>query len=571
MLFKRKKLLDMYQQAFNGAENAIWDWRSGKPEIHITPEWWDLTGVPAGADSIDFAEWFDGIHIDDQKSVKECLYRYDLSHSESSRFEYRYKNKNGEIIWLLFNGRINHGYDGQLKRVIGLVTNITEHKRFSEETGFLAYNDSLTKLPNRVYLQDTIQQLLNLMRRDAGFGFTLLYLDLDGFKMVNDSYGHRVGDRLLVILADRFVNAVRSMDTVARVGGDEFIILLNGITDPETIEKVADRLLLSTRRSLIIDKSKIEISVSIGIENSITRDSVPERIIQNADRAMYAVKSAGKGHYRYFRADVFQKNDNRWQMEEELKKSIQNKELELHFQPVYNLETGEIHSLEALLRWIHPLRGPIPPSEFIPIAEDIDFVSSLTEWVITETCKTAVSMKGTRNRHLTFDINISAKDFLMKKGLTNLITGILKDTGCDPQRIAIEVTEGAIISHYESAITQLEELRKVGIQIKLDDFGTGYSSLSYLASFPIDILKIDQSFTRNMMNNEMSRQLTKSIIGLAHNMSLQVVVEGVELTEQLEYLYAWDCDFVQGFLYSPPIEAGKLNDFLDALPKRPMA
>ncbi len=573
MLINSKKMLNRYQAALSGAQISIFDWDVRKQVINISQEWWKLIGASSGSETISYSEWFDKIHHEDQEKIKKCLHKYELKNPAKCSFEFRYPGSGSEVIWVRFSGLSIPGSDRHSERVVGVVTNITDQKKRLEETGFLAYNDSLTRLPNRAFLINRLKQLLNRMKRDLDYGITILYLDLDGFKLVNDEYGHRAGDLLLMALAERFLSSVREIDTVSRIGGDEFIILLDGITDRDIIVDIANRLLSETRKDFHFDSNIINISVSIGIDNNIVKESIPNQIIHNADRAMYAAKFAGKGSFKFIESGKKAKENDQWLLEDDLVKIIENDELELFYQPIFNLTTGSVHSFEVLIRWNHPVKGLILPDQFISVAEENGFISSITEWVFREACSKVLSMShynAQMNQNIIFDINISAKDFLIDGGVNNLFLNILDEKGCSPQNFSIEVTERDIVSQYELALEQLADLKSKGVSIKLDDFGTGYSSLSYLSNFPIDTLKIDRSFIQQIDNSSSGRQLIKAIIDLGHTMNLEVVAEGVELKEHLEQLYAWKCDYVQGYIYSEPIQGSNLMDYINELPKQVM-
>ena len=514
-------------------------------------------------------EWLSGVHYADQTMVKNAMDSCISGKSPHLNIEYRYISRNGDIVWISNRAKTQYNDRNEAVRVVGINNDISKEKKRFEEASLLSYHDALTNLPNRVYLKDRIEQAILRIARGKNDGFTLLYLDLDGFKHVNDTYGHVIGDLLLIIAAERFIECVRSIDTVARVGGDEFIILLDGITNHKDISKIASRISQKINNEFIIEQYSIFISVSIGVETDIKKDRIPDDIIQNADRAMYMAKIAGKNRIHYFDDKSFEKEQYRWTLGNDLHKAIAEKELEIHYQPIFELSTGNLFSFEALLRWQHPGKGLISPVEFIPIAEETGLITSITQWVIQNVCEKIISLSEEYPTHdgIIFAVNIASKDFMTKQGISGTKSEILTRTGCTPARLAIQVTEGAIIRSYEHAVVQLRELKEIGVHLELDDFGTGYSSLSYISSFPLNIIKIDKTFISGMFTNEKSRKLTESIISLAHNINLEVIAEGVESSDQLSELYSWGCDYAQGFLYSPAIHSGKIENYLNNLPR----
>ena len=559
--------------AIEGSYTAIWDWVRQDSVISLSMNWWLFIGVDSKEEIISFSKWLNYIHNDDQIFIKEKLDKLLSTSSNRYMFEFRCVHSNGDIRWFSNKGQIVRNEKGDALRFVGLISDITQQKKISKKTDFMAYYDELTSLPNRINLKDRILQSINRVSRNSSYGFSLLFLDLDGFKHVNDSFGHATGDKILIMVSNRFKECVRSVDTVSRVGGDEFIILLDGITNPDEINIIADRIVQTASREFNIDNYSIFISVSIGIEAKIKKGSAVDDIIQNADRAMYHAKMRGKGQYYYFDHDSFIKEQHRWFLGNELHRALTNNEMVIYYQPIFNIVTGKIYSFEALLRWNHPERGLISPMEFIPVAEETGIITSLTEWVIKSTCEKIINLSKNEAlgyKDLIFAINISAKDFMMVKDFSMVVKNILKESACLPVRFAIEVTEGAIIRSYENAIRQLKELRKMGIIIELDDFGTGYSSLSYLSSFPLDIIKIDKSFIDNMLSSDVSLKLIKSIINLAHDLGLKVVAEGIENSDQLNELYTMDCDYIQGFLYSRPIPSDDIENYLLNLPQKHM-
>ncbi len=569
MLDQNSKKQNRCLLAVEGSQSSIWDWDVEGAVISVSPVWWTFVGSSNKKDSLTFEEWIGGIFPADRDMIQGEIKKILTGSDARFQLECRYSQENGTFVWILVQGQILRNNSYKPLRLIGICFDITDQKEVGERAEFLAYYDTLTMLPNRMYLKNQITRSLMRISRDSGYGFSLLFLDLDGFKEVNDTYGHRTGDSLLTMVAGRFKESVRSIDVVARVGGDEFIILLDGIVDHADIKYITNRIIKSIQKKFIVDKNVIYISVSIGIETDIKAEDLPDDIMQKADRAMYFAKSSGKGKYKFFDDSLVRKSQHRWFLGNELHKALDNNEIEIFYQPIFNLKSGTLNSLEVLTRWKHRKKGLILPNEFIPVAEETGVITAITEWILEETSKHIIMLSTEREKafeNLFFSVNVSSRDFMVKKGLNGLVKGILSRTGLHPSQLAIEVTEGSIIKNYESAISQLTELRNMGIHIELDDFGTGYSSLSYVSSFPLDIIKIDKSFIDHMHMDSVSYNLVKSIIDLSHNIDLTVIAEGVEVRDQLDKLYELGCDNVQGYLYSKPFPSADITEYLDKLP-----
>ncbi|HEX8449084.1 MAG TPA: EAL domain-containing protein, partial [Allosphingosinicella sp.] len=426
------------------------------------------------------------------------------------------------------------------------VRDICERKEAAERIAHLAFHDSLTGLPNRAVSADHLARTVAKARESAD-NVAILCVDLDGFKAVNDIYGHPAGDALLVAAAQRLRACVRGHELVARLGGDEFAVVQGGGDQPGHSGLLAQRIVEALAEPFAIGQDTVRISASVGVALYPADAADPEGLVKNADMALYRAKADGRGTARFYEAAMDEALRRRRQLEADLRQSIGRGELSVHYQPLADLESGSILGFEALLRWNHAQLGAVGPAAFIPLAEESGFILNLGQWVLREACGEAARWTPA----LKLSVNLSPVQFT-QGDLAGEIESILAETGLDPSRLELEVTEGLLIKDAEKAILILERLKALGIQISMDDFGTGYSSLSYFRMFPFDKVKIDQSFIRDMIENPQARAIIRSVIGLGRGLGMPVVAEGVETAEQLEALRAEGCDQVQGYWISRP-------------------
>jgi len=424
-----------------------------------------------------------------------------------------------------------------------------------------AEHDFLTGLPNRMLLNDRISQAIALAPRHTKH-VAVLFLDLDGFKHINDSLGHPIGDKLLQSVAKRLVECVRSSDTVSRQGGDEFVVLLSEVELSEDAAITARRMLQAVAQAHPIDQHNLHVTTSIGV--SVYPDDGPnaETLIKNADIAMYQAKEGGRQSFQFFKPAMNARAVERQAIEEGLRRAIERREFALHYQPKVDLMTGAITGAEALLRWTHPTRGLISPTHFIPVAEDCGLILPIGAWVVHEACTQARAWKDAGLPAITVAVNVSAIQFRYESFLSELIA-VLRKTSLDPRSLELELTESVLMKQTASAATILKTLRASGIRIAIDDFGTGYSSLSYLRKFPVDAVKIDQSFVRQISTDGDDTTIVKAVIGMARGLKLRVIAEGVETLEELAFLRAYQCDEAQGYYFSRPLPAQRFATLLE--------
>ena len=421
----------------------------------------------------------------------------------------------------------------------------------SRQMAHSAEHDFLTGLPNRMLLNDRVGQAIALAKRHMK-KVAVLFLDLDGFKHINDSLGHPTGDKLLQSVAKRLVDCIRGSDSVSRQGGDEFVVLLLDLEQAEDAAVTARRMLEAVAQPHSIDHHDLHVTASIGVSIYPDDGLDADTLIKNADTAMYQAKENGRRSFQFFKPAMNVRAVERQFIEEGLQRALERREFVLHYQPKVNLTTGAITGAEALLRWTHPTRGPVSPVDFIPVAEDCGLILPIGAWVVREACAQARAWMDAGLPVTSMAVNVSAMEFRNKNFLNGLFA-ILAETGLDPRSLELELTESVLMKHAASAATILQTLRKRGIQAAVDDFGTGYSSLSYLQKFPVDAVKIDQSFVRQISTTGDDTTIVKAVIGMARNLKLRVIAEGVETLEELAFLRAYRCDEAQGYYFSRPV------------------
>ncbi len=433
-------------------------------------------------------------------------------------------------------------------------------KHANRQLHHLALHDGLTRLPNRSLLEDRIERAINSNGR-AGSRFALMFLDLDRFKTINDSLGHQYGDKLLQGVALRLTECLRTEDTVARLGGDEFVVLLGEVPGPTVVASIAQKLLDTLALPIEIEGQQQSVSVSIGISIFPDDGITLRELMSNADSAMYHAKKMGRANHQFFAPAMNAAAGARLKLEQDLRRALENNEFELHYQPKVNVASGEVVAMEALVRWRSPERGLVPPNDFIPVTEEIGLIVPLGAWVLREACRQNRAWQLAGLARLRVAVNLSAYQF-RQADLPEFVARVLVETGMDGACLELEVTESVVMHNPADAARILERLHAQGIHISVDDFGTGYSSLGYLKQFRLDTLKIDRSFVRDISSDADDAAIVRSVIALAHSLRLEVIAEGVETKEQLDYLRELGCDQYQGYLRSKPVPAAEFEAML---------
>lgn len=470
------------------------------------------------------------------------------------------KRKNGEIYPERLSISAVTNQSQETTHYIAVFSDATDDVRSAEKIQRLAYYDTLTSLPNRILLMDRLELAIAHAKR-SGCKCAVLFLDMDHFKNINDALGHSLGDQLLASVATRLRECVREGDTVARMGGDEFVVILDDITETNGVLLVAQKVLQFLSEPHDIDGRSIHATPSIGISIYPDDGADKETLIMHADAAMYHAKENGRNDFQFFIPSMKAKVTERLFIESDLRNALEQKQFILHYQPQVDIATGKIVGAEALVRWNHPVAGFVSPAKFIPIAEESGLIIPLGEWILHEACQQNLKWQEAGFPPISIAVNLSAVQF-RQKNLCQSIAKVLKNTGLEPHYLELELTEGLIMSNADSTINTLNDFKATGIRISIDDFGTGYSSLSYLKHFPIDYLKIDQSFIRDITTDPDNAAITTAIINMARGLNLRTIAEGVETSEQLKFLRLHSCDVVQGYYFSKPVPAAEFTDIL---------
>lgn len=463
------------------------------------------------------------------------------------------RRKNGDVYpkWLSIVA-LKDAKD-RLQNYIAVFSDISERKAVDERIHFMAHYDALTKLPNRSLLHDRLlQALMNAPRRKTKVA--VLFLDLDRFKNINDTLGHSVGDLLLQSVASRLQECIRTTDTLGRLGGDEFLIVLPDLNDGEHAATVAKKIIDSISKHFLIRDVELHTSTSIGISLFPDDGVANEDLIANADVAMYRAKENGRNNFQFFAPTMNNTSYERLTMENKLRKALERQEFVLYYQPQINIQTGRIIGSEALVRWQHPEMGLVSPGVFIPIIEESGLIVPVGEWVLREACRQNIAWQMEGLAPITVAVNLSALQF-HQKDLTEMVADALQSTGLNSRWLELEITESGIMQNSDASVKKLHSLKDMGLKLSIDDFGTGYSSLSYLKKFPLDKLKIDQSFVREITSNKDDAAIVGAIIGMAKSLKLRVIAEGVETREHLDFLHTNDCFEMQGYYFSRPLPA----------------
>jgi len=483
-----------------------------------------------------------------------------LANGEEIHFQYRILDENGKIKWLECKTIPYLDQDGKVTRLDGIIRDFTERKNYLEHLSFLADHDYLTELPNRRYIERKLQEFIQAPFEN-GKQFAVLYLDLDRFKYVNDTLGHEIGDRFLVSFSVRMKEYLGSETFIARIGGDEFIIILNDITGLENAIQLANNIIAEVEKPFYIDEFELFITTSIGISMYPMDGDNPNELLKNADTALYKAKESGRNDWQVFSPSMNIESFKIYQLERDLRKSLTNEELFVHYQPKVNPKTSKIMGAEALVRWNHPEWGIVSPGEFIPLAEENGFIFKMGDWVLKEVCETLAFWIKRDVPVVPVSVNVSPKR-LLKTGFVKMVQQTILEAGIDPSLIELELTEQTIIKNTEATKIIITELKALGVKIALDDFGTGYSSLSYLKDLDIDTLKIDKSFIDGITVNSMNDAIVKSLIFLTKEVDISIVAEGVETKEQLTFLLQQECQLIQGYIYSKAVSNMKFEALL---------
>jgi diguanylate cyclase (GGDEF)-like protein/PAS domain S-box-containing protein len=547
---------ERYALSARGANDGLWVWDLRSNDVYFSPRWKSMLGY--GEEEIGHSpdEWFSRVHPDDEPLVRRALDLHLQGHTPHFESEHRIRRSDGEYLWMLSRGLAVRDESGNATRIAGSQTDVTERKLAVDRLTHDAFHDALTELPNRALFMDRLERVMEVRRRHPSTMFAVLFLDLDRFKIVNDSLGHVLGDQLLVAVASRLGELVRSSDTVARLGGDEFAMLIEDIDHETDAARAAQRVQEALLVPFTIGGHEIFTTVSVGIALSSTGYERAEDVLRDADIAMYRAKSRGKARHEVFDTAMHERTLKRLQFETDLRRAIERGELRVFYQPIVSMLSDKLLGFEALVRW---QRGDtlVSAEEIVPVAEETGLIVPIGEWVLREALR-QVRLWSANNGALDIHVNLSARQ-LLQPDVVARVREALDESGVDPNRLQLEVTESVLIDSAEAAAALLRELRDVQVGLSLDDFGTGYSSLSSLRQFPFNALKIDRSFLLDA-DVRRSDEIVRTISTLARVLGMDVTVEGLETREQVDRMRVLGIERAQGFYFSPPLPAEEAGE-----------
>ncbi|CQR72660.1 Phytochrome-like protein cph2 [Sporomusa ovata DSM 2662] len=542
---------EIYQLVTEGSNDGLWIWDIVTDAKTMSERGWNMLKLPENAITTK-AKWKQTIvHPDDLPRMVAELERHFSGQTPFYQAEYRAKSAQGGYRWILSRGKALFDSNGQPLRMAGSYTDITDRKYKEERIKHMAYYDALTGLANRERLVEVVKEALCSAASSDGRA-ALVFIDIDNFKRINDTYGHSWGDKLLISLSKRLEALVVETGMAARLGGDEFVIFLPVIAKSEDVTAYADKMMHVLERPITVNGHVFHITASAGIAIYPEHGDNVEDFLRTADMAMYSAKTSGKHTYRFFDKSMQDAVVEKTLMEDRLRQTVYNNELKLHYQPQYNMNSGQIGGFEALLRWKSPDYGMVSPLKFIALAEETGLILGIGNWVLREACSFSQELYARGQGRLCTAVNISVVQ-LMQADFVQVVAAALSEIGLPPELLELEITESVLMERFEDNVRKLGELRSMGVRIALDDFGSGYSSLTYLKKLPITALKIDKAFIDDIAVGDHNSAITGSIIELAHEMGLVVVAEGVETEEQFAYLKQKGCDTIQGYLISQPL------------------
>ena len=547
--------------AMEAADMGSWYGNLDTGQISVSDGFGPLFGMPRGFVFNAYSQFLSTIHPDDRSATDSAVQRA-IKLDTTFDMECRVVWPDGSVHLLAVKGQVTREPLGRARRIVGVTTDVTSRRQAEQRIAYLAHHDALTGLPNRVLLQDRIEQAIAHSHRNAT-QVAVIFIDLDHFKTINDSLGHQQGDLLLQLVASRIQGCLREIDTVSRLGGDEFVIVIPALSRDDKSNDataVALKLLETLSTHFHVLSHDLHIGASIGISIYPNDGETAEILMRNADTAMYHAKERGRNQYQFFTGEMNTAAQKRMTMQMQLRRSLQANDFCLHYQPVFAADSQNLVGFEALLRWRNAAGELVRPGEFISVAEDSGLIIPIGEWVIRDACQTAARWQRSGHR-LQMAINVSAIQ-LRRKSFAGMVAAVLADTGADPRQIEMEITESVIVGGHEEAIAALRKLDALGIRIAIDDFGTGYSGLSYLKQFPIDTVKIDQSFIRDLTIDTEDEAIVRAIIAMSKSLKLSVIAEGVESAEQLSMLRELGCDLAQGYYFSRPLSIEAADAFI---------
>jgi diguanylate cyclase (GGDEF)-like protein/PAS domain S-box-containing protein len=560
---------ERFQLAIDGTQDGLWDWNLRTDQVYHSPRFEIMLGYEVGdlADTIEC--WNELIHPDDREKARQLVRKYLESkgaHAYENRF--RMRTKGGDWLWITARGKAQFAGDGTPSRFVGFNTDVTrlvrQQEELHEQKNLLqhqATHDALTGLANRTLLNDRLEQGIAKARRHQT-KMALLFIDLDHFKEINDSLGHRVGDQVLGAVTQRLQKIIRTEDTLARLGGDEFTILLEGLRQEQDASLLAGNILQTLTRAILLNQHELYVGCSIGISIYPDNGKTARDLLKNADAAMYKAKNEGRNNFQYYSAEMTTQAFERVHMEAGLRAALTHQEFMVFYQPQINANSNELVGMEALVRWENPNMGMISPAKFIPIAESTGLIVELDRWVMRQAVQQFVKWYQQGLQPGVLAMNLSMKQ-LHKHDFLSFLVNLMIETNCSPDRLELEVTEGLVMENPEDTIQVLHKIDDIGIRLALDDFGTGYSSLAYLKRLPINKLKIDQSFVHGLPDDAEDAAISRAVIALAQSLELDILAEGAEHQAQIDFLVENGCHTFQGYHYAKPLPARDMQVFLE--------
>lgn len=538
-----------YALAMEGAYDGLWEWDMKEDHLFVSGRWKTMLGHDESADFGHPADWMGRIHPVDLPEVEQAIQAHLEGGPPQIHVEHRIRTRDGALLWVLTRGVAQRDPEGRPLRIAGSMSDISRFKQAEARLRHEATHDRLTGLPNRSLLIDRIQFCIQKRRRQSSFA--TLFIDLDRFKMINDTMGHAVGDEFLQAFVRRIRPLVRPSDTFARLGGDEFCLLLEDTRGSEDPERVADRIHAALKQPLEVSGKSLYASASIGVADSSQNYERPEDMIRDADIAMYRAKAKRSGSKAIAETAAHGALVARFELENELRFALDRGEIFLSYQPIVDLERGGVSGYEALLRWRSPKRGVVNPETFIPIAKEMGLLGDLGRWALSEACGQIASLGRTTGTSPTVSVNLSPIE-LLEQDLVGWLQMLMERSELPPACLILEVTEDVLLEQTARAYQAFEELKRTGISIDLDDFGTGFSSLSHLRQFPVDRLKVDKSFVQNIQTRKEDREIVRAVVALGRTLGKRVVAEGIETLSQLQVIREIGCDFGQGWYFGHP-------------------
>ncbi len=561
-----QKSKERYRIIFEATNEVLWDYDIISKDMYFSDKWYDIFEINQ-ENKYNFRAYLKLIHKEDRAFIISFMKNLKHINKNTFDFEFRIQKKEGDFSWIYAKGVIIRDKNDNIISMAGSFSNIHEKKRQQEKIEMLAYYDTLTGLPNRFHLIEQLNQTLNSYRhKQHGISGAVLLIDLDNFKVINDTFGHGVGDLILSELGERLKAAVDDKVFIARLSGDEFVVLIRHTYSKDKINNYIEKIQAIFHKPVDIAMNVFDLTTSIGISLFPSNGATVDDILKNADLAMNRAKEMGRNCYVFYNKSMNNDIYDKLVIQNQLRKALKNNEFKLYYQPQIDIKTNKIYGLEALIRWNSPEFGFVSPGKFIKIAEEMGIIDKIGEWVLVNACRFAKQMNEKYEAPIIISINISALQ-LMKIDFVNQVKRIIQEANIEPSLVGLEITETALMKSFDVNAKKLKQLKHMGIDISLDDFGTGYSSLNYLTQLPINKLKIDKSFIDTLVHGDNSTNLTENIIIIAHKIGLKVVAEGVEKKEQLDILTSYNCNYVQGYYISKPLSEAHLIEYMGSINK----